>query len=150
MKADLTKPEVREAFRAQYLHQAVFVSDYQLGYLPLECSLLMWKNPLHLRHISSLTEEEKRQLVKDVAFRKDFYSIYTYGDGKLEICYHTGHDPEGNMICRYEYIYINHPEMLSSVADWLRRKGFLVDYAGNSCEELISAGLSVYRKEETK
>lgn len=172
MKADLTKPEVRAAFMALYWGQKVYRNRVWKDSVEPEeyyCDSINQPSDtgyLSLRHISSLTEEETFWLIWNLLsdqsidpIEKDELTIdITDNDGSVQadfdlrcgsgtISFHIDND-----LLRIKAwmedesdIVLNH----GAANDYLRNIGILIPYRGNSCEELISAGLVVYRKEET-
>lgn len=131
MKADLTLPQNRAAFMALYLYQPVFV--HKDGHpVPVEVTgRLIFDNDikdgnLSLRHISSLTEEEETEL-------SEITGLFTVTNLLNAI----------NNNLKYSCQF----SIALDAIDFLRSIGILIPFRGNSCKELIEAGLCVYRKE---
>lgn len=141
MKADLTLRENQAAFKAMYLNQPVLrhrswnqeKESWELNPSVFSATLQeRWY--LSLRHISSLTEEEMKEIINFFPYR---------GNKNIFI----------QMILLNEWTknFDNPHKQCSSddfihLGDYLRGEGFLIPWRGNSCEEIISSGLALYGK----
>jgi len=144
MKADLTLPENRSAFASQYIYQDVVLSEN--GFCKLDTSHI--KNifhrqdhvvgPLCLRHISSLTEEEKVALSKHMGVTGARRILLDNAESVTKWLIEDDMEIAGNI----------HWSEISDAIDFLRSISVLLPWRGNSCEEIIRAGLAVYRKEK--
>lgn len=142
MKADLSLPANQEAFRALYLNQHVRGSKE----LPvLEVCHIKGSSPLSLRPISSLTEEEMKDLIcaTETYLSKDQITECILSVSHKVISY-TYQTRGGNV---HTSIFVNNHLMRHLTAEWLQENSFLIPYRGDSCEEIIEAGLAVYREE---
>jgi hypothetical protein len=136
MKADLTLPENRAAFICQYYGQNVWYNGRDLCPVCADdiAIIALRRIPLSLRHISSLTEEEKK---------------------RLKYITHVPIDVEGLVECidndypitEFDFAYNCNATDIISVFDELRRLGILIPWRGNSCDDLLASGVAVYREE---
>lgn len=157
MKADLTLPENRAAFMAQYYMQKVLARHDRPNEGPWLLNLTNMPDTdpdydeikqyyLSLRHISSLTEEEMKNLVcaTILHLRKEQITHVALLSVSNKVVSYT-YESDGQQFS--SSIYVNHHLMWHLTAEWLIEKSFLIPWRGNSCDDLIASGVAVYREE---
>lgn len=140
MKADLTLPDNQAFFMAQYLGQYVLSNGKRCLVGCYLDKMVVTGNidPLSLRHISSLSEEEIKRLVILLGYVPDAIGMTHCKDtvNRFISSLNNGGPEWGLDVFK-----------IKQACDMLIELGFLIPWRGNSCDDLIASGVAVYREE---